>query len=146
MKTDLVLPLAAAVLFAGASALGAEGSRITVDVESLRSDSGVVRCALFTGAEGYPGDMAKAVAKTDAKIDGKKATCVFDGEPAGTYAVSLIHDEDGDGELKKNFLGIPKEGVGASNDAPHKTSAPKYDAARFTYDGGTLALTVHVGY
>jgi len=43
--------------------------------------------------------------------------CEFPGVAAGTYAVSAFHDENSNGKLDRNFMGIPREGVGASNNA-----------------------------
>jgi uncharacterized protein (DUF2141 family) len=51
--------------------------------------------------------------------------------PPGTYAVAVVHDEDGDGRLDARFLGIPKEGIGASNDAQGRFGPARFDAARF---------------
>ena len=106
----------------------ADGKRITVNVVGLHSNAGTVRCALFKSADGFPSAIEKAVAKTDSKIADHKATCSFDGEPAGTYAIGLIHDENDNGKLEKNFLGIPKEGIGSSAEAIGLQSASRSSA------------------
>ena len=54
----------------------------------------------------------------------------------GDYAVSVFHDENSNGKLDRNFMGMPKEGVGKSNDAAGHFGPPKYDDARFSYKGG----------
>jgi uncharacterized protein (DUF2141 family) len=60
--------------------------------------------------------------------------------------VSVFHDENSNGKIDRNFMGIPKEGVGASNDAEGRFGPPKFDDARFTYRGGLNVLTIHVRY
>jgi uncharacterized protein (DUF2141 family) len=47
-------------------------------------------------------------------IDGR-AVCEFPGVTPGTYAISVFHDENSNGKLDTNLLGIPREGVSASN-------------------------------
>lgn len=53
----------------------------------------------------------------------------FDDSP-GTYAVKLHIDENENGELDTNFLGIPKEQYGISNNALFIN----FDAASFVID------------
>jgi len=65
---------------------------------------------------------------------------------ARTVAVSVFHDENGNGKLDRNFIGMPKEGVGASNDAVGTLGPPKFDDARFSYKGGAQSLTIHLRY
>jgi uncharacterized protein (DUF2141 family) len=50
------------------------------------------------------------------------------------------------GKLDTNWLGIPIEGYGFSNDAKGLFGAPSYSAARFAYDGGILDLTISLHY
>ena len=73
--------------------------------------------SLYASAEGFPKDSQKAIRRDSSSISEKKASCEFPGIEPGTYAVSLFHDENSNGKLDTNFLGIPREGVGASNDA-----------------------------
>lgn len=49
--------------------------------------------------------------------------------PAGTYAVSVIYDEDGNGELNTGLLGIPTEPVGFSNNAAGLFGPPDFAEA-----------------
>ena len=60
-------------------------------------------------------------------------TVSFDEVPHGEYALWICHDEDADGKLKSNFVGMPKEGVGVSGPPP--SFIPSYDEARFTLEG-----------
>ena len=49
----------------------------------------------------------------------------------GQYVLSALHDEDNNGELNTNFIGMPVEGVAASSNAQGKMGPPSYDEARF---------------
>ena len=69
----------------------------------------------------------------------------FDGLPSGGYAVSLFHDENGNGKLD-TFVGIPREGVGFSRNPALMFGPPKFNAARFAVGGGDVGEAVKVRY
>jgi len=136
---------AAASGFGQAPAHAAEGT-IHVEISGLRSDKGQMLCALFASADAFPKKADKAVARLTAKIADRQAVCDFTGVAPGTYAVSVVHDENSNGKLDTNFIGMPREGVGASNDAKGHMGPPKFSAASFRYEGGRLELKIHVNY
>jgi uncharacterized protein (DUF2141 family) len=111
------------------------GNVIHVDISGLRSDKGQMLCALYSSAqaEAFPKKADKAVARLTAKIVDHQAVCEFTGVAPGTYAVSVVHDENSNGKLDTNFIGMPREGVGASNDAKGHMGPPKFSAAAFPY-------------
>src|SRR6202790_2032764 len=119
---------------------------IHVEINGLRSDKGQMLCALFSSAEAFPTKADKAVARLTAKIAERQAVCDFTGVAPGTYAVSVVHDENSNGKLDRNLIGIPREGVGASNDAKGHMGPPKFSAASFQFAGGRLDLKIHVKY
>ena len=80
------------------------------------------------------------------KIKEQKASCHFVGINPGTYAIGVIHDENLNGELDTNFLGVPNEGYGFSSDAKVRLSAPSFSDAKFSYDGNALKLTIRLKY
>ena len=103
-------------------------------------------CALYSSAEGYPKKSENAAAHARAAISEKRANCEFTGVAPGTYAVSVFHDENSNGKLDTNFIGMPKEGVGASNNASGHMGPPKFSAAAFAFKGGVLELKIAVRY
>lgn len=123
---------------AGASLAGT----LTVDVRTT-NDRGVVRCALFDSEKGFPMDtkIARGTA-TDDSIDSGRASCLFEGLEAGTYAVSVLHDENGDDKLQTGFLGIPKEPLGFSNGAKIRFGPPKWRDARFALSGTDATIVI----
>src|SRR5215471_15529520 len=123
-----------------------QGGVIHVDVVGLRNNNGQIFCALYASAEGFPKDSQKALRRDSSSISEKKASCEFSATQPGTYAVSVFHDENSNGKLDTNFLGIPREGVGASNDARGHMGPPKFDAAHFQFSGGRLNLKITINY
>lgn len=144
----LVGALAAAGSGLGQAPASAADNVIHVEISGLRSDKGQMLCALYSSAqaEAFPKKADKAVARLTAQIAERQAVCDFTGVAAGTYAVSVVHDENSNGKLDTNFIGMPREGVGASNDAKGHMGPPKFGAASFRYDGGRLELKIHVNY
>jgi uncharacterized protein (DUF2141 family) len=142
-----ILAIAAAFLAITSTARAqTQENQIQVEIGGLRNDKGQVVCALFSSAADFPKNKQKAVSGTTAAIADRHAVCEFHGVVPGTYAVSAFHDENSNGKLDSNFLGIPREGVGASNNAKGHFGPPKFEAAAFRFDGGRLELKITIGY
>ena len=132
--------------FAEAQTNTSNTNTIKVDVVGLHSNDGEVYCALYSSADGFPDGFAKAASTTKAGITNEQAACEFRAIAPGDYAISVYQDENSNGKLDRNFVGMPKEGVGASNDAKGSFGPPKFADARFSYKGGTQELTIHMRY
>ena len=63
-------------------------------------------------------------------IHGQEARCTMSVRP-GRYAFAFAHDEDGDGRFDRDFLGIPSEGYGFSNNVRPSLSLPSWQSAAF---------------
>lgn len=64
------------------------------------------------------------------------------GVPPGTYAVQVFHDVDDSGEINRNLLGIPTEGVGFSRDAPIRFAPPRFADAQIAVSGALVAIDI----
>jgi uncharacterized protein (DUF2141 family) len=138
----LVFTYLPAISFAQAPCPG-----IHVKILGIRNSVGAVACALFESPEGFPTEFLKSAANIMIiKIQDKQARCAFLDVPPGTYALAVIHDENMDGKLGTNWLGVPREGYGFSNNAKALLSAPSFDAASFPHDGQNLDLTIRLNY
>jgi uncharacterized protein (DUF2141 family) len=149
MKTAIAIGFLMSSLIA-ASTVGAQApaaaNSVKVIVVGLHSNDGEVDCALFNSADGFPDDASKAIKTVKSKIENQQATCTFVDVAPGDYAVSEFHDENGNGKLDRNFIGMPKEGVGASNDAAGHMGPPKFEDARFKFNGWFAVMTIHTRY
>ncbi|SRR5579884_994801 len=119
---------------------------IRAHIEGLRSDRGQVVCALFDAANDFPKRINRAFARTAVHIASGRATCEFPRVPAGVYAVSVFHDENLNGRLDTNWLGIPREGVGASNNPKARMGPPKFAPAEFQYSGASMNVEIIMRY
>jgi uncharacterized protein (DUF2141 family) len=121
-------------------------NRLHVELEGLRNDNGQVLCELHTSATWLSKENSKAVVFAKSIIAHNHATCEFSGIAAGKYAVSVIHDENLNGKLDKNLLGMPREGFGMSNDVLPRFGPPKFEAVAFSFDGGTSDIKILMRY
>ena len=118
-----------------------------VQVLNIRNSTGTVDCALFESPAGFPTEALRAATHVRViKVRQTQARCDFADIPPGTYALAVFHDENRNGTLDTNWLGIPTEGYGFSNDVKASLGAPAFSAASFAYDGHTLELTIRLQY
>lgn len=138
---------AAALVLLAAFAAQAQCPGIHVKILNIRNSVGTVACALFESAAGFPEEFLKMATNVMViKIRKDQARCDFQDIPPGTYAMAVVHDENMNGKLDTNFLGIPREGYGFSNDATGPLGAPPFSAASFRYDGQNVDLTMSLRY
>lgn len=136
--------MAGALLLPGSGPAMAAG--LSVSVTGLRSGDGQVRVALYNAPKGFPAKAKRAVAlRACTPADGGCSVNFADLAP-GTYAVSAYHDEDNDGKMKTNFIGIPREGVGVSNNAKGRMGPPKFKDAAVQLPAEGLSLTISLTY
>jgi uncharacterized protein (DUF2141 family) len=86
---------------------------------------------------------ARAVRILPVNREGNLA-CSFPELGPGTYAVSCFHDVNGNGSMDTNFLGIPSEPYGASNNARPKFRAPNWQETRFEWKKGAVPMTIRL--
>ncbi|MDE3741376.1 DUF2141 domain-containing protein [Maribacter polysaccharolyticus] len=92
----------------------AQEAHLNIKIEGIQSEKGKILYTIFSDKSGFPSDVDKAIEKGLAPIKNGEADIDLD-LPNGDYAVMVFHDEDDDNKLKTNWFGMPKEGVGNSN-------------------------------
>jgi uncharacterized protein (DUF2141 family) len=108
---------------------------LTVVVTGVPSDAGIVSCALFAGDEGFPMEAADDNQQTAPAHTGT-VEFRFEGLAPGTYAVAVSHDRNTNGRTDTNFLGIPKEAWGVSNNVRPGLRPPRFTEAAFKLEAG----------
>lgn len=122
------------------------GTVIRAVALGLRHHRGEVRMSIFAKKDGFPDHDELSLQWGRATMAGDSATFLFTPVPAGRYAVSVFHDENGDGSMQKDFLGRPSEGWGVSRDVKARFGPPRFDAAAFDATGDTLTVRLHLRY
>jgi len=123
-----------------------KGVKVVAQMSDFKSDKGQVLMALFKSADDFPTKMERATLRGKATIKGKKATYVFKDVPPGVWAVAAVHDENKNGKMDTNFLGIPKEGWGTSRNARSRIGPPSFDDAKFTVKQGDRSFKIKMTY
>ncbi|AOS83401.1 hypothetical protein BIU88_04130 [Chlorobaculum limnaeum] len=140
---SLHLPSASKYVIA---AEAAGSGTITIRIAGLRNTNGNLSVALFDAKKGFPGKFENAIRKAVVPAAGTEHFAVFGDVPFGRYAVAVRHDENGNGKLDTNILGMPKEGVGTSNNPKSKFGPPSFDDAAFLLDSDSRELVVNLRY
>jgi len=155
-STVRLLGLLAACLAGSAASHAAEPGcqgqpgqvRLIVVVENVRSPEGLVDVTI------YP-DEPQRFLKRGGPIRGLSGVtanaetpvtrmCVWLPSP-GAYAISVYHDANGNHEFDQNFIGLPTEGFGFSNNPALRIGPPSFEAARFLAKGD-LTITIRLRY
>jgi uncharacterized protein (DUF2141 family) len=119
--------------------------RVEVTVTGFKNEEGTTRLALFLDASVWPDGDSSIFATAVVPISDGQAVAVFEGVPAGPFAVSVFHDEDDDGELDSAALGIPSEPYGFSGDARDLFGPPSFKEAHIELAAGeTKQITIRV--
>ena len=109
----------------------ATGCVLRIHVDGLRNSAGVVGAAIFKSADGWPEDMSKSFRHwpTPIATGAHEATAVMENLSPGDYGLVVIHDENGNQKMDRNFFGIPKEGFGFANNPHVGLSAAPFSAS-----------------
>ena len=127
------------------SAAPAETGSVVVPVSGLRSAKGEVLACLTMQAKGFPDCRRDPAARKLAVPAGGVVTLQFRALPPGRYALSLLHDENGNGKADMALM-IPREGFGFSRDAAVRMGPPKFTAAAFPVAGDAVTMPVRMRY
>ena len=116
---------------------------LTIVVTGLENEDGEVLIAVSNSRENYE-SKDSAFVGVNIKIENKKAEYIFEELPFGEYAIKLFHDENMNGELDSNFLGIPTEDYGFSNNASGTFGPADYDDAKFLFEKTEMTMEISV--
>ena len=125
---------------------------LAVRVQAIKGRTGEIGIVLFENKKGYPTHIEHAyepvwIVLNDLPAGTATVEHVFEGLPAGDYAVSVVHDDNGNRKVDRSLIGFPKEGVGFSNDQKVKLSAPDYDDCKFDlHEGEQKNIVVTLDY
>jgi len=135
-------PLPLAVVLACFAAFQVQAADLTVTLHDVRARTGLLKLAVVDSQASWDG-QAKPVHADGAPPQGNAATFVFKGLKPGAYAVLVTHDENGNGTLDTNMIGMPIEAYGFSNN-PKVMRKPTWDEARFDVGAQDAAIDIHL--
>ena len=114
---------------------------LTVIVNGLKNNNGDVKMGLFNSKESYNGEKKKFKGII-IKIENKKVKWEVKNIPFGEYAIKTFHDEDEDDVVDTNFIGIPTESYGFSNNAKGLFGPPSFNKAKFHFNNQDMQIEI----
>lgn len=132
-----VLAFAAALSLSPARA-GEAKAVLTVKVDHIAPKGGDLRLALYD-AKSFADDNAPAILDKVVTATPSVQSVTFEGVPPGTYAIKMFQDVNRNEKFDMNWLGLPSERYGFSNNAKPdwmRLSAPGFDAAKIVLKPG----------
>jgi uncharacterized protein (DUF2141 family) len=116
-------------------------SQLAVEVCGLESQAGKVMISLYDSKQGYEKNQ-NPVKKAALAIKGAKSLWLVKGLPPGEYAIKLFHDQNANQKLDRNFLGMPQEPYGFSNNVRGFMGPPSFEKAKFNLEGKALSIKI----
>ncbi len=124
--------------------IASSSAELTIKVMGAKQIGGMFGCGLFAKETGFPMDSTGAKMQW-LENDPKGVICRFNDLADGDYAVSVLHDMNGNKKTDTNFLGVPTEAWGVSNNARPSFRPPRFDEAVFKIrDGKNLTIEIKV--
>ena len=115
---------------------------VIVTVTGLRSEKGQVKIAVFNSSEKWLGEQP--VYSSTINVDSQSVTWKLNDVPYGDYGIAVLHDENKNGKMDKNLLGIPLEPYGFSNNVRVTFGPPKREKSKFVVKGPTTEVSIEV--
>ncbi len=116
---------------------------ITVQISGVEESKGILHISLYNSARGFPTSKESAVKTYRIEVVKGKQKFTIPEIPYGKYAISCFHDVNSNNKIDVNFLGIPKEKVGTSNN-PLSIGIPSFEDATFQLNDSTINLQIQL--
>ena len=120
---------------------GKSAGALSVRVVGLKNNNGVVYVTLFNSKESYIKHKYKEIA---IKPVDNEAVGSFEKLSFGEYAISVIHDQNGNGKLDSNIFRIPKEPYGFSNNAAATFGPPGFEESAFAFNSNQQIIEIRL--
>ncbi|MDQ0568864.1 uncharacterized protein (DUF2141 family) [Variovorax paradoxus] len=134
-----VRALCAAALLSPLAALAAD---LSLNVAGGPATEATLYVALYDSAAAFAG--GKSLAAQTVPLRAGAAQLRFNGLAPGRYALRVFADENGNGKLDTNLVGMPIERYGFSNDAKGNRGAPDFEAAALNVESADLQTAIQL--
>lgn len=122
----------AVLLIVSANMLNAQTADLTIQIKGLKVLEGRIQLGLYNNSDDFPKEKRELIL-LNIDVETTILTHTINDLPIGEYAIAFYHDVNSDGKCNKNWIGIPTESYGFSNNVRPKFSAPSFKKATFTH-------------
>lgn len=148
-RLQIVATLLLAALFLGMSLKAQEisypekgdVSEFKLFIEGINELKGEIRIAMFDSKEKYTKDPIHAIVLP---VDSTTIIWTQEMLPFGEYAIAVYHDKNENGKIDTNFLGIPKEDYGFSNNARGRFGPASWQDSKFTVEDSSYSTSIKI--
>ena len=151
LRQSYLVPFLAAalVLFSFAEGWASAGSStqagaVQIEVSNLQNVGlGQLLVLVYEEVDRVEINGVKFLRREVLSVTGERMSVRLPDLPSGDYAIAILHDMDKDFEADTNFIGIPREDLGVSNNAKGgPLGGPKWSAAKFSHKGEETTLSI----
>ncbi|MCG8307820.1 MAG: DUF2141 domain-containing protein [Cytophagales bacterium] len=143
MKDFFILSIALLLLYYGPSVKATQSSKelksLVLNVRNIKHGTGKIFVAVFDKEDKF---MKEHFADKEISVyttDDLKTELKL---PNGKYAISIFHDVNNNRKLNTNFMGIPREPYGFSNNPKTTFGPPDFEKASFVLDGDCTEIDI----
>ncbi|MBI1308171.1 MAG: DUF2141 domain-containing protein [Bacteroidetes bacterium] len=123
-----------------------QSGTLKLNITGLRNSKGKIGWMLYNSAENFPKEGKPPYKSGTIHLSKNTTVIEISNLPFGTYAVAILHDENDNGKMDKNFFGLPEEGFGFSNNPTIGMSAPKFSDCSFSFKASGYSVGIKAKY
>jgi uncharacterized protein (DUF2141 family) len=120
-----------------------EKGTLIVEVQNIQVDQGMVWLGIYRSEDDFM-IKEKSILLGEQVQNQEQMTLQIPDLPFGEYAFAIFHDENNNGTMDQNLVGIPSEPFAFSKKPPSKFRLPKFDEVKFNFQKEQLKITAEL--
>lgn len=134
MQKSILTLLMSSLLMSSLLAATVTAETLTVVIKNIESTDGHIMLRILAGEQEFDGDVEAVTAIKQRALAGDN-TFTVTNLPLGDYGIQVMHDTNSNGKLDSNFVGMPTEPWGFSNNATGHMGPPAWSDVKFNLSG-----------
>ena len=110
-----------------------DSGHLIIDINNIKSDKGIIWVGIYDSKKNYLIKEQAIIERLDVQDASPKQKITIKSLKYGEYAIALFHDLNGNGELDRNFFGIPSEPFAFSKKPRSRWRLPRFDEIKFEF-------------
>ncbi len=143
MRHISTLSLLLGLLLVSASFRSEPSGVLTIEIDNIQKAEGTIWVGIYNSETNFL-IKEKAILEEIKINQAGTQTIDIPGLKYGQYAVAIFHDENNNGEMDRNLLGIPSEPFAFSKTPKSKWRLPRFDEVKFSFSHPRQKLSAHL--